>query len=146
MSDLKNEIKELHEYTSNALEKQNNHTMKTLTTLGAIFLPLTLLTGLLGMNILFIENGIVKYLTENWSKPAIFINLGFTVLSILLFFLACHVIFRRTRTFIADIGQGEKEISSYLNIWYLIFPGKKSKGFKGVEPKQNSQSSDFKTK
>lgn len=126
MSDLKNQIKELHEYTSNALEKLTNSTMNTLTILGAIFLPLTLLTGIFGMNIELVEQGIIKFIpldSFQISLKAIFLSDQFlkSAISLILFLLAVWVIFFMTRKYLNDI-KDDDEIGSFLNVRYLIFP------------------------
>jgi len=125
MSDLKNEIKELHEYTSNALEKRTSHSMNTLTTLGAIFLPLTLLTGLLGMNVLFVDNGIFKFFIEKFSTNPFWINISASIISLVIFYFACFVTFFMARKYIKDIKTGDNDILSYLELRYLSFPWKK---------------------
>lgn len=126
MSDLRNEIKELHEYTSNGLEKLTNSSMNTLTILGAIFLPLTLLTGIFGMNIELVEQGIIKYIpldSFQISLKAIVLSDQFlkSAISLILFLLAVWVIFFMTRKYLNDI-KDDDEIGSFLNVRYLIFP------------------------
>lgn len=50
VKDLDNEIGELHNYAILLEDKEQNRKMAAITILGAIFLPATLLVGLLGMN------------------------------------------------------------------------------------------------
>ncbi len=53
MADLKSEIQELYDYARLQEEKDNNRLMTQLTILGTIFLPLTLVTGIWGMNLVY---------------------------------------------------------------------------------------------
>jgi len=52
VKDLGKEIQELHNYASLEFEKQNNSTLNRLSIVGALFLPFSLLAGILGMNTL----------------------------------------------------------------------------------------------
>ncbi|MFW5879405.1 MAG: CorA family divalent cation transporter [bacterium] len=61
LRDLKSEIQELYDYARLQVEQKDNELIKTLTLLGTIFLPLTLVTGIWGMNI-FPQDGPYIYL------------------------------------------------------------------------------------
>jgi hypothetical protein len=50
MQDLDNEIAELHNYIAMESERERNERLEKITKLGAVFLPPTLLAGILGMN------------------------------------------------------------------------------------------------
>lgn len=56
MEDLKREIKELYEFVSLYQERTANRQMNTLTVLGAISLPIMVITGFFGMNLFFITS------------------------------------------------------------------------------------------
>jgi Mg2+ and Co2+ transporter CorA len=51
MKDLDNEINELHNYADMVAEKSRNEKLDALTYIGAIFLPLSVITGFFGMNV-----------------------------------------------------------------------------------------------
>ena len=51
MQDLDNEINELHNYADMGAEKPRNEKLDALTYIGAIFLPLSVITGFFGMNV-----------------------------------------------------------------------------------------------
>jgi hypothetical protein len=56
MEDLKAEIKELYEFISMLQDRTTNNQMSKQTILGTIFLPMVVLTGFFGMNLMIIDN------------------------------------------------------------------------------------------
>lgn len=75
VSELQNEIKELYEFVSMSMDRKSNEQMGILTILGALFLPVMVLTGFFGMNLRFIEdknivdqliNGITNMINQEW--------------------------------------------------------------------------------
>jgi len=56
MEDLKSEIKELYEFISMLQDRTTNNQMSKQTILGTIFLPMVVLTGFFGMNLMIIDN------------------------------------------------------------------------------------------
>jgi len=78
MTDLDNEINELHHYVDMLEEKKTAKKMNQLTELGTIFLPGTFIAGLLGMNVLpegisgivttMLTVGFIYYLTKKTTQ------------------------------------------------------------------------------
>lgn len=127
MSDLRNEIKELYEFTSNFIEKQTSQKMNTLTILGAIFLPIMMLTGFFGMNLQFVDIGIFKPLFQytSWlEKENLWIQ---SIVSFIIFIISFFLLYRLSSGYIKDIKKDDSNIYDYLKLRYLFFRWVKKK-------------------
>ena len=124
MYDLKNEIKELHEYTSNALERETNSQMYILTILGALFLPLMLLTGFFGMNLSFINDNHILSLLPSFLKED-YGNICVSVISLVLFLTFILIIYNRIRAYINFLKEQDENILKHLKLKYFVFTPKK---------------------
>ncbi len=65
MAELKGEIKELYEFISMLQDRTTNRQVSKQTILGTIFLPMVVLTGFFGMNLLIIDNTSLQR-AANW--------------------------------------------------------------------------------
>jgi len=94
---LDGEINELHQYVSLESEKTNARMLNTISLLGAIFLPLTLMVGVFGMNTMPEAKDIPANLfSPVWYKPfwnSIGITLLFTSVLVFLF----HFLIKRSK-------------------------------------------------
>jgi len=79
VEEIRAEINGLFSYIDLNIEKNNSREMESLTKLGAIFLPLTLITGIWGMNIYFL-----KKFNENIFHNNELISTGITILMFIL--------------------------------------------------------------
>ena len=76
MNDLDNEINELHNYANMIEEEKTSKKMNTITELGAIFLPATVISGLLGMNIIpKLETSLFTFISIGFIIIATFISI-----------------------------------------------------------------------
>jgi hypothetical protein len=125
MEDLKAEIKELYEFISMLQDRTTNNQMSKQTILGTIFLPLVILTGFFGMNLMIVDNRslnrIGKWLygltlsPETWL-PTVFHWLMSVVVLVLCYFGIRWV----TGKIIARLDGTDSDILKYLKIksWF----------------------------
>lgn len=106
MDDLQTEIKELFEYVSLKQSKSESQLIMTLTFLGAIFLPLTFVTGFFGMNL--------KFITDWWELRSYFVGLGSFLLIIVLMMYWM-------RNFIKSSEGGNSELLKFLNFRLICY-------------------------
>lgn len=74
--ELDGDINELHNYISLESDKTNNRLLALVTLLGAMFLPLTLMIGVFGMNTMPDSDKIPENLISSTIHPPFWISLG----------------------------------------------------------------------
>ena len=144
--ELQSEIKELYEFASMSqdraqteLDQKSNEQMRILTILGAIFLPVMVLTSFFGMNIHFIEKGfddLLSILKEIFSVPGLNWSMLTPVLKYipsLLFFVILCWFCKRIKIYIRNIDTSDNSpnIIKYMNLKY--FHHNKSNNDKGSQ-------------
>ena len=145
IQNLKDEIRELYEYVELSYERHANDQVNILTILGAIFMPLMLITGILGINNVFMELGIKKFIVSFCSLyhpggigpdlPCFWIlPFVFSLIAFILVVLGGYWLMRR---YLSHMGIGKKsEIYKYLTvkgIWDVIWDDTRGKSFKNHE-------------
>ncbi len=86
VKDLDQELDEVHNYVSLIAQKKENEEIRTLTRLATIFLPATLVAGILGMNTLPESSIIANYLFDGKVYMPLVVSLALMVVSILILF------------------------------------------------------------
>jgi magnesium transporter len=81
ISHLETSVKELHDYYQLILQDKTQNKLRILTILSAIFLPLTLLTGIYGMNFKY-----MPILEWEHGYPTVLLTMGLITAGMLLFF------------------------------------------------------------
>ena len=127
MEDLKTEIKELYEYIGLSYDRHSNAQVETLTILGAVFLPLMVLTGFFGMNLAFIDpgmSGIIKELIGRYLPLACQIVQSSKLwwgFSIILFAISYGIALRITIGYLSKMKKHPGiSIFEYLKFWAPI--------------------------
>lgn len=125
--DLKTEIKELYEYIGLSYDRQSNAQVNTLTILGAVFLPLMVLTGFFGMNLAFIDPGAKKIIEKfiNNSSAAQLLETGWVwwFFSLIFFASSYWIALRITKGYLIKIKMKAPkldEIFAHLKFWIPI--------------------------
>ncbi len=123
--ELQNEIKELYEFVSMSMDRKSNEQMGILTILGALFLPVMVLTGFFGMNLKFIEdknivdqiiNGTTNIINQGWTYFARY-DTGF--FSLFAFIIVTIGSFCWMRCRLKKMGR--KSILKYISWKFLLF-------------------------
>ena len=127
IEDLKTEIKELYEYIGLSYDRQSNAQVNTLTILGAVFLPLMVLTGFFGMNLAFIDpdpgmrrmiEGLInKHLP--YASQILQPSLLWWSISIALFIILYEIARRITIGYLSEM-KTQASIFEYLKFWAPI--------------------------
>ena len=140
VQELQGEIKELYEFVSMSLDREqmildrkSNEQMKVLTILGAIFLPVMVLTGFFGMNLYFIEKGfddLLSILQGIFSGFGLSWSMLIPVLKYipsLLFFVILFCFYKVIKKYIRNIDndRDKSEILKNMRFKYFICNKKK---------------------
>lgn len=113
MAELKAEIKDLYEYVGISQDRAANRKMNHLNILGALFLPLIVVTGFFGMNLFFVYNSVLEQVFEfKWLKHYFFSLFVFIIL--LIFAIGI------TRRFQSDLETHKRRITEYLSLDYWL--------------------------
>jgi len=94
MEDIKSEISELYEYVRYVNEQKENWLLRIITLVGAIFLPITVITGFFGMN-LFDKNNPLYLNIFDFSRGWLWFWLAISVLYIIIFFIFIYYKLKR---------------------------------------------------
>ncbi len=117
MAELKAEIKDLYEYVGITQDRAANRKMNHLNILGALFLPLIVITGFFGMNLFFIYNSVLEQVFGfKWLIHFLF--------SLLLFVLFLIVSIAITWGIQSDMEKVKRLITHYMSLdfWsYALF-------------------------
>ncbi|MBT8763246.1 hypothetical protein KFV02_04795 [Desulfohalobiaceae bacterium Ax17] len=115
LKELQGEIKELYEYVSLTQDRLENQKMNTLTALGAVFLPLTVVTGIFGINLYFMEHGF-SWLFRNSSFQYFF--------SIVIFCVISWLAYAIMHSMLKQFNKGTGNISDYITLKFIKIIGK----------------------
>jgi hypothetical protein len=115
LEELREEIKELYEYVGITQERSANTQMYYLTLMGALFLPLTVLTGFLGMNLFIVDNPFL----QNLFKPTA-PQFWHWLFSFLIFIGLTFVLYAGVRGIINTIDRAHHPLTHYLKLSYWI--------------------------
>jgi hypothetical protein len=120
VTDLNQEIRELHDFTTGLTAREENRQIRSLTIMGALFLPITVITGFFGMNLKFIEDGFagLPFFADAMEKTTLLPSLkmillflpGFLFLAAILWF-AYH---RVMRGYFRELRDDSADVSDYL--------------------------------
>lgn len=123
MEDLKAEIKELYEFISMLQDRATNSQMGNQTILGTIFLPMVVVTGFFGMNLMIIDNQLLEKFSTllapygSGSFLATMFHWAFSSAALCFCF---WLILKFTQFLIIKVDGPDSDILNYLNIrnWF----------------------------